>query len=187
MIRSMDGVKMMGKAVAFTGHRPEALPFGADMDSDSYYDFELVLWKVIDQSIAAGYDTFYCGGARGVDLVCGEIIAANKLSGLRYLKLICAIPFKQQADKWSYLWRLRYQEVLKAADRIKLISPEYHRGCYHARNRYMVDNADRVIAVYDGSSSGGTAYTVDYARKQGKEIIIINPFTLEQTHVPAAT
>jgi len=77
--------------------------------------------------------------------------------------------------------------VLKAADRIKLISPEYHRGCYHARNRYMVDNADRVIAVYDGSSSGGTAYTVDYARKQGKEIIIINPFTLEQTHVPAAT
>ena len=153
----------------------------------SYYDFELVLWKVIDQSIAAGYDTFYCGGARGVDLVCGEIIAANKLSGLRYLKLICAIPFKQQADKWSYLWRLRYQEVLKAADRIKLISPEYHRGCYHARNRYMVDNADRVIAVYDGSSSGGTAYTVDYARKQGKEIIIINPFTLEQTHVPAAT
>lgn len=51
----------------------------------------------------------------------------------------------------------------------------------------MVDNADLVIAVYDGSSSGGTAYTVDYARKQGKKIIIINPFTLEQTHVPAAT
>lgn len=42
------------------------------------------------------------------------------------------------------------------------------------RNEYMVDLADRVIAVWDGSK-GGTATCVKYAEKVGKEIIRIEP------------
>ena len=46
------------------------------------------------------------------------------------------------------------------------------------RNEYMVDLADRVIAVWDGSK-GGTANCVKYAEKVGKEIIRIEPYNRE--------
>jgi len=42
------------------------------------------------------------------------------------------------------------------------------------RNEYMVDNADIVIAVWDGTK-GGTCNCVRYAKKLGKDIVIINP------------
>ena len=42
----------------------------------------------------------------------------------------------------------------------------------------MVDNADKVIAVWDGSK-GGTYNCVKYAEKQNKEIIVINPNDIE--------
>lgn len=38
----------------------------------------------------------------------------------------------------------------------------------------MVDLADMVIAVWDGSK-GGTGNCVQYAQKKGKEFIRINP------------
>ena len=46
------------------------------------------------------------------------------------------------------------------------------------RNRWMVDHASFVIAVYNGSGKGGTAYTVDYARKTNRAVIQIDPNTL---------
>ena len=47
------------------------------------------------------------------------------------------------------------------------------------RNRYMVDRAKSLIAVYDGKGSGGTAATVQYAMSKDVKIIVINPDTLE--------
>lgn len=49
----------------------------------------------------------------------------------------------------------------------------------------MVDHADRIIAVYNGCGRGGTAYTIDYAKRQGKEVVIIDPGTLQVTVIPA--
>lgn len=45
------------------------------------------------------------------------------------------------------------------------------------RNRYMVDHADYIIAVWDGKPSG-TGKTVMYAQSKGKVIIKVNPATL---------
>ena len=39
----------------------------------------------------------------------------------------------------------------------------------------MVENASHLIAVYDEKQGGGTKYTIDYARKKGLNIIIIEP------------
>ena len=38
------------------------------------------------------------------------------------------------------------------------------------RNRKMVDDADGLLTVYDGSS-GGTGAAIEYARRRGKSII----------------
>ena len=45
------------------------------------------------------------------------------------------------------------------------------------RNRFMVDHADMLFAVYNGEWRGGTAATVRYARKLEKRILILNPST----------
>lgn len=52
--------------------------------------------------------------------------------------------------------------------------PDYKkngRGAPFIRNRRMVDEADLVVAFWDGESRG-TKYTIDYARKQDKTIVI---------------
>ena len=53
------------------------------------------------------------------------------------------------------------------------LKAEAKRQCYHERNRYMVLSSDRVIAVYDGRSTGGTFYTIRFAQANEKEIRII--------------
>ncbi len=170
-------------AVAFTGHRPETIPYINDFNSEQYFDLQKAVWKEIQRYVNAGYSTFYCGAARGADILCGEIILAEKETGHSELKLICAVPFKEQAKGWDTKEKLQYYELLRRSDRIVQVCDSYRRGCYHTRNRYMVDNSDVLIAIYNGELRGGTAYTVNYARMKGKEIVIINPDNFVRTTI----
>lgn len=56
-----------------------------------------------------------------------------------------------------------------------MISEEYTLSCLHERNRRLVDEADHLIAVYDGKQAGGTRETIVYARRKGLDITIIEP------------
>ena len=60
------------------------------------------------------------------------------------------------------------------------VSREYREGCILERNRYLVDHAACLLAVYNGEWRGGTAMTVRYAQKLGREITILNPVTPER-------
>lgn len=42
------------------------------------------------------------------------------------------------------------------------------------RNEEMVDRADLVIACFDGRQRGGTYATINYARRKGKQVKIID-------------
>ena len=55
------------------------------------------------------------------------------------------------------------------------VSKDYHKDCMLERNRYLVDHAVKLLAVYNGERRGGTAMTVRYARKLRREVIIIDP------------
>ena len=48
----------------------------------------------------------------------------------------------------------------------------YGRGAPLKRNEEMVRLADVVLVIWDGISRG-TKYTVDYAEKQGKRVILV--------------
>ena len=171
--------------VAFTGHRPEQLNMMRNELSKSGQALQDLIWREVRKQEKAGADTFLCGAARGADIICGEIVLAEKHTTDPQLKLICAIPFRGQADRWSPEWKLRYRELLRGADRIVQLCEQYQRDCFHIRNRYLVDNCDVLIAIYNGGDTGGTAYTVKYAKMQGKEIIILNPNTLTREVIPA--
>jgi hypothetical protein len=61
----------------------------------------------------------------------------------------------------------------------KVVPPDYARyGRSQAplvRDCQMVEMADFVVACYDGRRNGGTAYTVTYARSEGKRVIFFTP------------
>lgn len=56
-----------------------------------------------------------------------------------------------------------------------IITPDYDKYGKAAplvRNRTLVELCDKVLAVWDGKSSG-TKYTVDFAEKSNKSVILI--------------
>lgn len=167
--------------VAFTGHRPGQLNIDGDERSERGQMLRRMIRREIAGMIKAGADTFLCGAAMGADIICGELVLAEKQTRHPELKLVCAIPFKEQADRWPTDWKERYRQLLKGADGIVHVCDSYQNGCYHIRNRYLVDHADTILAIYNGMGRGGTAYTVEYARQQGRNLVIINPVTLMKT------
>ena len=57
------------------------------------------------------------------------------------------------------------------------VSRNYYDGCMLDRNRRLVESAGVLLAVYHGAQRSGTGATVNYARKMGREIIVIDPVT----------
>lgn len=106
--------------------------------------------------------------------VAEEILELRK--GNKGIQLECAIPFPGQADSWKGADQERRYKIHTATDESVITSEHYNRGCFFTRNRYMVDKADVVVCAFNGKS-GGTAYTVDYALKQNKIVIQIDPET----------
>jgi len=50
---------------------------------------------------------------------------------------------------------------------------------FQLRNQYMVDKSTSVRAFYDGRQSGGTYNTIQYARSQGKPVLIWDTKAIE--------
>lgn len=163
------------KSCCFTGHRPAKLPWGYDEENAACAKLkdELSLW--ITKLIEFWVNKFYTGMAMGTDIWAAEIVLAMKKKYPdKNINLIAAIPYEGQTNKWSEDWKKRYADILDQADEKALLQKQYTRGCLHARNRYMVDNSSFIIVVFNGEE-GGTKYTIDYARKQGLRIKILDP------------
>ena len=75
-------------------------------------------------------------------------------------------------QKLSLIHIYRYNRALENADQVIILSEQYYNGCFMERNRYMVEQSGRLIAVVNGTK-GGTAATLRYAEKQGLEIDLI--------------
>lgn len=161
--------------VAFTGYRPEKMPFQESRKDKQYLAFRAVLSRVISRLAALGGNYFISGVARGFDTwVAEEILELRKKN--RHIRLECAIPFPGQADSWEKADRKQRYKILTATDESVIVSERYSRECFFIRNRYMVDKADVVVCAFNGKSKG-TAYTVDYALKRHKIVIQIDPET----------
>lgn len=149
---------------AFTGHRPQRLPWGSREEDARCLALKQQMESAIETISARGCDTFLCGMARGCDTYFAEAVL-NK--GLR---LEAVIPCPEQADRWPAADRQRYHSLLLRCGTIHVAEDSYSEGCMIRRNRAMVDMADLLLTVYDGSG-GGTGGTVEYARAAGVEII----------------
>ncbi|MBR2883820.1 MAG: DUF1273 family protein [Clostridia bacterium] len=166
----------------FTGHRPESLKIAFDDSNPRFNALKCVISDVIDQAISDGYTDFYCGMARGIDMLCATLVL-DKAKDNPSLHLHAVLPCPNQRDGWIEKDIKKYEEILSQCTTKTVMSPFYSRECMLARNRFMVDNSGRTIAVWNGFYRGGTAYTVRYAKKQMKEIFLIRPSDLSVTEI----
>ena len=70
---------------------------------------------------------------------------------------------------------------MEQADSIIFVNRADKKNCMLERDRFLVSYASVVLAVYNGERRSGTAATVRYARKLGRELIVIDPATLAVT------
>ena len=142
---------------AFTGHRI----LGKDFDYN-------LLDKVIFNLIKGGTKNFYCGMAMGFDMAAAESVLQYKKD--HDINLIACIPCNGQESNYSQKNRERYSRILENCTRKIVLSEDYYDGCMFARDRFMVDCCE-VLITYQRRKSGGTSYTVNYAKANGKNII----------------
>ena len=165
---------MIEKCCAFTGHRPRKFPWRYNETDARCVALKKALTKQITKLAEAGYTDFFSGMAEGADTWAAIAVLALKKENPA-LKLHCVLPCEGQADRWSASARDLYFSILEQADEVVYVSREYSEDCMLRRNRYLVDQAKCLLAIYTGERRGGTAMTVRYARKLGRKIIIIEP------------
>jgi uncharacterized phage-like protein YoqJ len=153
--------------LAGTGHRPDKLGKEYRLDGPVTLKIAAAVYKYFDTIQPSKIIT---GMAIGFD----QILAICAIhSGIKFT---AAIPFKGQELKWPTESQKLYRTILenKLATPIIICEGEYAAWKMQRRNEWMVDEADKIIACWDGSD-GGTGNCVKYAQQKNKEILRINP------------
>lgn len=145
----------------FTGHR--ALP--PEERGAIAYQLE----QTVIMLIQAGIRFFGAGGARGFDTLAAQTILKLRRK-YPHIKLILVLPCLSQTQGWRDEDIKVYESIKTAADKVTYTSEKYTQGCMHKRNRHLVDHSS-ICVCYLTEDWGGTAYTVNYAKKQGLKVI----------------
>lgn len=163
-------------ACAFTGHRPKSFPWKYNETDPRCLALKDILAEQIAKLAQAGVTDYYSGMALGSDLWCSQIVL-NLRQNNPALNLHCILPCEGQECKWSPSAQEQYYTILCQADEVVYVRRAYNPNCMLERNKYMVDRAGILLAVYNGTFRSGTGMTVRYARKMERETIIIDPIT----------
>lgn len=151
------------KICCFSGHRR--------ISAEHFMRLPELLDKVLDELVKKGFYTFRAGGAIGFDTLCAlKCLELKKKYPDIPIRLELCLPCRNQTDGWGEQDKAVYNFVLSRADKVTYEQDTYTAGCMHARNRRLVDGADACV-TYLASSSGGTAYTCNYARENGVRVI----------------
>jgi uncharacterized phage-like protein YoqJ len=151
--------------VAFTGHRPDKLG-GYKLPNDTY----IRVCQKIDTTLKEFKpEKVITGMALGIDQWAASI--AHKL----HIPFLAAIPFEGQENAWPESSRKIYRILRKLATEEVIVSQGgYSADKMQVRNIWMVDNCDKLIAVWDGTK-GGTGNCIEYAKSVKKDIYYIDP------------
>jgi uncharacterized phage-like protein YoqJ len=154
--------------VSFTGHRPKKFSGYKPCPTHDW-----VRARVREKLIELKPTEAISGMALGFDQWSAEVCIELGIP------FVAAIPFVGQELEWPWYSQQHYLTLLKKAARVHVVDSVPPTAYYEAaqkllaRNHWMVDNSDAVIAAWDGSD-GGTEKCVKYAQKVGRPIHLIN-------------
>ena len=175
---------LIRRSAALTGYRPNKMPFGYDLSHPYAIRLRANLKTEFDNFIQAGYCRFVTGGALGCDLMAAEVILEliEEYAGKKKLMHHLCLPCYDHDAKWRTEERQRLQKIIANSSAGYISDRPYFNGCMQIRNEYMVNTCGTLVAVYDGQR-GGTHNTLEYAKKMGRHVIIINPKLFTRTEL----
>jgi len=157
------------RACCFTGHRPYALPDRGDEAGRGMRALIYQLDGAVRAALEAGVTTFLTGGALGFDTLAAEAVLALAAATPR-VRLVLALPGRDQTDGWSDADAARYEAIRSAASEVVYAADRCGKLSMQTRNRYLVEHADCCVA-YLRLMRGGTLYTVNYALERGVPVL----------------
>jgi uncharacterized phage-like protein YoqJ len=152
--------------ISLSGHRPPRL--GGYHLQSNLSEFAIVqLSKLKPSKIITGM-------AQGWDIA--GATAAIRLD----IPFIAAVPFIGQERSWPNREQKIYRDILAKASEVVIVSNGgYSLQAMQARNVWMVNNSTILLALLDGTNTGGTYNCVQYAKDRHKEVINLWPLWLE--------
>ena len=159
----MEIAKKRMQTCCFTGHR--------ELPPEEQAEIANRLECVISAQYQKGIRYYGAGGALGFDALAARTVIRLRES-YPDMKLILVLPCLTQTRGWRPEDVAEYERIKAQADKVVYTAQQYTRGCMHRRNRHLVDHSG-VCVCYLTKESGGTAYTVNYAKRHGVEIINI--------------
>lgn len=144
--------------VCGTGHRPDKL--------GGYTDdvFEDLVWEATEWLKANQPRLVISGGALGWDQALAQ--AAIDLG----IELTLALPFPGFEDRWPQASKNKLYGMMNQANVHYVCAEGYAGWKMQERNKWMVDHADVVLALWNGTP-GGTSNCVKYAESKKKPIV----------------
>ena len=154
---------MREQTCCFTSHR--------ELPPEEQAEIASRLERVVVSLYQKGIRAYEVGSALGFDTLAVRAVLRLR-ENYTNMKLILVLSCLTQTRGWKPEDIAEYERIKAQADKVVYTSQQYTRGCMHKRNRYLVDHSS-VCICYLTKESRGTAYTVNYAKKQGLKVINI--------------
>ena len=144
----------------FTGHRELPIEKEGEIWQKTYIR--------VQQLLEQGVKYFGVGGAIGFDTLAAEGMLQVKTLNPQ-VKIILVLPFKGYQKYWLPGQQERAAKIERQVDKIVYCCDRPSRAAFLIRDRHLVDESAYCIG-YCTRSTGGTAYTLRYAEKQGLKV-----------------
>lgn len=145
--------------LAATGHRLKRLGGYDQHTKDKVYRVAHDALEVLSPT------TVISGMALGWDMAVAQAALDLKI------QLFAYVPFEGQEKMWPVESQIYYRMLVDRAAARKVCSTGgYAAYKMHIRNEKMINDADEVLALWDGVKGGGTYAAVQYARGKQKRI-----------------
>lgn len=175
--------------IAVTGHRPNKLGNAYKPMHPTNIKLGKLMRKFILEKSVYKKETNSFETDELVWLVSGMALGADTIWAMVALKLRkefpdkfrveCAIPCLNHPNRWNKEDQERHAMISESADFSEVITKEeYKPYMMQVRNEYMVNKADVLLAIWDGTK-GGTANCVNYAKKKNVKIYRYHPFMMD--------
>jgi len=173
-------------SIGIIGHRPNRLPEDGRAEVERRIDEVLALLRKAAETTRERYPTFFANTPVTLTMISALADGADRMAARAALRngfaLASALPFpiadyaKDFPDPAS---REEYAELLARSVRTLVLPGDHDREPrdYQAVGHLIIDNADIILAVWDGGASGGrggTTELVERAAAMGVPIVHVD-------------
>ena len=163
------------KKIAFAGYCLSELPCSDESDPRCAR-LRRRLFCEAQRQVQADRTIFLSGMANDAELWAAEAVLQLKNAlPLHDIQLWAVSAYGREGKPWTEPTEKRYYSALAKADHVIEISDAAGPNRSRQQSRRLIDEADHLIAVHDGRTADETREIIDFARRKGLVITIIEP------------